>query len=116
MCLPDSANNRPGRNAVVAPRRNGLMQPSMFNVQVPLPERNEVLLMNTFTDAQLVVSSDVAALLERAVSQQTFSTEEREALKTLSENGFLVTSREDERRALEQYFTDVREDREQLRV
>ena len=42
------------------------MQPSMFNVQVPVPGRDEVFLMNTFTDAQLLVSSDVASLLSRA--------------------------------------------------
>ncbi len=41
------------------------MQPSQFNVQVPLPDRNEVFLMNTFSDAQLLVSPDVAGLLER---------------------------------------------------
>ena len=29
------------------------MQPSMFNVRVPLADRNEVFLMNTFSDAQL---------------------------------------------------------------
>ena len=42
------------------------MQPSMFNVRVPLDERgDEVFLMNTLTDAQLIVSPDVAALLDR---------------------------------------------------
>ncbi len=41
-----------------------IMQPSMFNNSVPLPD-DTVFLMNTFTDAQLVVSSDVAALLDR---------------------------------------------------
>ena len=35
------------------------MQPSMFNVRVQLEDRNEVFLMNTFTDAQLIVSRDV---------------------------------------------------------
>ena len=32
------------------------MQPSMFNVQVPIADRNEVFLMNTFSDAQILVS------------------------------------------------------------
>ena len=44
------------------------MQPSMFNVRVPLDtvaDRQDVFLMNTFTDAQLIVSRDVAALLDR---------------------------------------------------
>jgi uncharacterized protein len=37
----------------------------MFNVRVPLEGRDEVFLMNTLTDAQLVVSSDVMSLLDR---------------------------------------------------
>ena len=44
------------------------MQPSMFNLRVPLAERDEVFLMNTLTDAQLVVSPDVAALLDRVAT------------------------------------------------
>ena len=39
------------------------MQPSMFNVQTPVADRNEVFLMNTFTDAQLLASTGVTALL-----------------------------------------------------
>src|SRR6266545_1774690 len=48
--------------------RSGIerMQASQFNLRVPLDEQEEVFLMNTLTDAQLVVSPDVAALLERA--------------------------------------------------
>ena len=41
------------------------MQASMFNVRVPLDDRNDVFLMNTFTDAQLIVSRDVVELLDR---------------------------------------------------
>ena len=44
------------------------MQPSMFNLRVPLAARDEVFLMNTLTDAQLVVSSDVAVLLDQIAS------------------------------------------------
>ncbi len=50
------------------------MQPSMFNLRVPLPARDEVFLMNTLTDAQLVVSPDVAALLDRAPSRRAART------------------------------------------
>jgi len=68
------------------------MQPSMFNLRVPLEARDDVFLMNTLTDAQLIVSSDVAALLDRAAQGEfvgsTTSTEEREALDLLRENGF----------------------------
>jgi hypothetical protein len=41
------------------------MQPSIFNLRVPLPETGEVFLMNTLTDAQLIVGADVAGLLDR---------------------------------------------------
>jgi uncharacterized protein len=97
------------------------MQPSMFNVRVPLDTGaggSDVFLMNTFTDAQLIVSRDVAALLDRAGSAtlDTLTPEEREALSTLSEQGFLVADRESERRATEAYFHDIRESNEQLRV
>jgi uncharacterized protein len=94
------------------------MQPSMFNVRVPLEDRNEVFLMNTFTDAQLIVSSDVAALLDELEARGTraWTNDEREALGTLTENGFVVESREADRDNLRQFFHEVRESREQLRM
>ena len=45
------------------------MQPSIFNVRVPLDDQDDVFLMNTFTDAQLIVSRDVAAVLDRLGSR-----------------------------------------------
>ena len=96
------------------------MQPSMFNVRVPIDTagRNDVFLMNTFTDAQLLVSRDVAALLDRMVvaAPDSLTTDEREALTTLAEHGFLVDGREAERQRLHEYFRDVRESADQLRV
>jgi uncharacterized protein len=97
------------------------MQPSMFNVRVPLDtmgERDDVFLMNTFTDSQLIVSRDVAALLDRMEQgvRSTLTEEEQEAVSTLAEQGFIVPNREAEREHLEQYFHEVRESEEQLRV
>src|SRR5450755_2698478 len=92
------------------------MQPSMFNLRVPLPARDEVFLMNTLTDAQIVVSPDVAALLDRAADGSELDAEAREAMALLSENGFLVPDRETERRSLNQFFTSLRTDTSQLRV
>ena len=71
------------RNHFFPSRTNALsrsprMQPSMFNVRVPLEDQNEVFLMNTFTDAQLIVSSDVAALLDR-VEQGVHRLDQRRA-------------------------------------
>jgi uncharacterized protein len=93
------------------------MQPSMFNVRVPLPERNEVFLMNTFSDAQLLVSQDVAALHDRVGSGDgRLTAEEQESVEALTENGFLVTSREQEQRDHGEYFVNLREDTDQMRV
>ena len=96
------------------------MQASMFNVRVPLEGADDVFLMNTFTDAQLIVSREVAALLDLVGDGSTpahaLTRPEREALSTLTENGFIVESREAERRDLTDYFRSIREDTEQLRV
>jgi uncharacterized protein len=94
----------------------------MFNLRVPLPDRGEVFLMNTLTDAQLVVSSDVAALLDRVSSfdgtetLNTLDDEERDALDQLCTNGFVVRDRETEQRALVDYFTRVKSDAQELNV
>ena len=92
------------------------MQPSMFNVQVPLPERNEVFLMNTFTDAQLMVTPDVIALLDRLSAGEAPRASERETVEQLAEHGFLVSAREQERAGLEAFFREVREGTEMLKV
>jgi uncharacterized protein len=93
------------------------MKPSMFNLQVPVTDRNEVFLMNTFSDAQVLVSGDVSALLDRvARGDSAFDGDERETIDTLIENGFIVESLEHEKASLGEYFTNLREDTEQLRV
>ena len=96
------------------------MQPSMFNLRVPLEARDDVFLMNTLTDAQLVVSSDVAALLDRAAKGDmpgsTASSEEHEALALLQENGFLVESRATDRDALDRYLARVKGDSTELNI
>jgi uncharacterized protein len=93
------------------------MRPSQFNVQVPLPERNEVFIMNTFSDAQVLATSDVTGLLDRlSRGETTFSHNEHETLESLVENGFVVASREDEQQQIRKYFDDVREDTERLKI
>ena len=96
------------------------MQPSMFNVRVPLTTRDEVFLMNTVTDAQLVVSSDVAGLLDRIATEEVepteLDTEAREAFDLLHENGFLVESRDADRRNLDDYLTAVKSDTSELNI
>jgi len=93
------------------------MQSSMFNLRVPLPARDEVFLMNTITDAQLVVSSDVAALLDRSdLARSRPSDEEREAMELLWDNGFLVDSRDADRHRLDEYLTEVKSNKTELNV
>ena len=97
------------------------MQSSMFNVRVPVAGSaggHDVFLMNTFTDAQLVVGPEVASLLDRieGANPLALSAEEREAVETLAEHGFVVGSRAEERQRLEAFFRDVREGDDQLRV
>lgn len=100
------------------------MQSSMFNVRVPLSEvaaGPDVFLMNTFTDAQMVVGPEVVSLLDRladgaAGEVRALSPEERQAVETLAAHGFLVPDRQTERQKLDAFFRDVRESEEQLRV
>ena len=97
------------------------MQPSMFNVRVPLDaagRHDDVFLMNTFTDAQLIVSREAAALLDRVgtTAPGSLSATEREALSTLAEHGFIVSDREAERSHIARWFRDLRESGNQLSV
>ena len=95
------------------------MKPSAFNVRVPLAG-GEVFLMNTLTDAQAVVSSDVVELLDRldagGAADAVPDQDERETLETLARDGFLVRHLASERAALELYFATFREDTSQLRI
>jgi uncharacterized protein len=88
----------------------------MFNLRVPLEARNEVFLMNTITDAQLLVSADVAALLDSPLDPSELDGEACEAVTLLNDNGFLVPSREHDRQTLDAYLTRVKSDTSELNV
>ena len=98
------------------------MHASIFNLRVPLEERNEVFLMNTLTDAQMVVSPDVAALLDRIPDQEALAAmgadaeATREALALLAENGFITPGREYDRGTLNRYLSDVKSSTAELHV
>ena len=86
-------------------------------MQVPLADRNEVFLMNTFSDAQVLASADITALLDRiSRGDSMFNDEERTAIDALVDNGFVIESASDESAALDRYFRSMRDDTEQLRV
>ena len=94
------------------------MQPSMFNVRVPLEASGEVFLMNTFTDAQLIVSRDVVELLDRldGASAGELSDEARESIEQLTAQGFIVRDRDTERQDLKAFFREVREGTDTLKI
>src|SRR4051812_25483813 len=92
------------------------MQASLFNVRVPLDGREDVFLMNTFTDAQLIVSRDVVELLDRVEGYEPATDEERETIEQLAANGFLVPDRLTERQELKDFFREVREGTDTLKV
>ena len=95
------------------------MQPSTFNLRVPL-KSGDVFVMNTLTDAQVVVSSDAARLLDGAAADDCWAgsadADAREALATLAEHGFLVRDAASEQAALAARFAEFREDASQLRI
>lgn len=98
------------------------MQASVYNLRVPLESHGDVFLMNTMSDAQLIVSNDVAALLERFDRQIDFSAlerltpEEREAVTLLEDEGFIVPDRDAERAERDRFFTTVKASTEELHV
>jgi uncharacterized protein len=95
------------------------MQPSIFNVRVPLANRDEVFLMNTFTDAQVIVSREVSDLLDR-IGKGGFANglghPEQEAVATLTENGFIVESHAADRQNIQDFFNEFRTNQDQVRV
>ena len=91
------------------------MQPSIFNLRVPIAGRDDVFLMNTLSDAQLLVSPDVAALLDRREFDD-LNDSEREALDLLTDNGFFVPNAEADRKALDTYFHSVRHSTSELHI
>ena len=92
------------------------MQASMFNVRVPLEASGDVFLMNTFTDAQLIVSQDVVDLLDRVDVAGDFSEVERATIEQLTEHGFLVQDRDSEREQLKGFFREVHDGTDTLKV
>jgi uncharacterized protein len=96
------------------------MRPSAFNLRVPLAN-GEVFLMNTLTDAQAVVSDDVAAMIDSLGAGANGADGPvpegaEEALQELADNGFLVRRDRSEREAVESFFAGFRDDTSQLRV
>ena len=91
------------------------MPSSIFNLRVPLPG-DQVFLMNTLTDAQLVVSSDVAALLDAPLDRAPLGPEARAAADVLIDQGFITPGRDHDRRTLANYLDVLTSDTDELNV
>jgi uncharacterized protein len=92
------------------------MDSSLFNLRVPVTG-GDVFLMNTLTDAQLIVSNDVAALLDRVRAGGSLdSDDEQQAASLLEAHGFLVESHDADRQSLARYLDAVKRDDTELHV
>ncbi len=93
------------------------MPGSIFTLQVPL-EDGRVFLMNTLTDAQAIVASEVASLLEpgEAPRREEVDASTGEALEALVEHGFLSAGRDADRAALDRYLDTLTHDTTELNV
>lgn len=92
------------------------MAPSLFNLRVPLPG-DRVFLWNTLTDAEAIVTADVAALLDAPPGALApLDADTREALLTLTEHGFLSDGRDADRLALAEHLDAVTHDRSELHI
>ena len=90
------------------------MKSSIFNLRVPLGD--DIFLMNTLTDAQVIVSSDVAVLLDGDVDPNTLDREARSTFDELVENGFITPGRDYDRGELSRYLDQVTSDASELNV
>jgi uncharacterized protein len=91
------------------------MKSSIFNLRVPL-EGDDVFLMNTLTDAQAIVSSDVASLLDENIDPNQLDCEARSAFDELVDNGFITEGRDYDRSALNRYLDQITSDTSELNV
>ena len=95
--------------------RSSRMQPSIFNLRVPLAG-DDVFLMNTLTDAQAIVSADVAALLDADVDRNQLDEEARAPSMSCVENGFCLRERDHDREELNRYLDQITNDTSELNV
>jgi uncharacterized protein len=91
------------------------MKASIFNLRVRL-EGDDVFLMNTLTDAQAIVSPDVAAMLDADIDPTILDVEARAAFDELVENGFVTSGRDYDRGALDRYLDNISNDTSELNV
>ena len=87
------------------------MKSSIFNLRVPLGD--DIFLMNTLTDAQAIVSSDAAALLDNDVDPNTLDREARATFDELVDNGFITPGRDHDREELTRYLDQLTSDLKQ---
>src|SRR3990172_318951 len=87
------------------------MKPSKFNIFIPLPDNDEFLIFNTFTDSRAVVNTRLKTILEKSpVNELILNRDERRYLKELLELGVVVDDYVDEDLELEYWFQRLKFD------
>jgi uncharacterized protein len=93
------------------------MQSSIFNVFQPVPDSDLVFLVNTLSDARMLVSNDVVELLQRCSETRLPDADvQRAAVSTLADHGILAAGPDREWTALQERFDSIRENRTELRI
>jgi len=92
----------------------GVMKPSRFNVFIPLPNSDDYLLFNTFTDARAHINEPLKIFLESRIDEEMVTILEQPIIEQLLEMGFLCRDEEDEDRLLDEWFQQIILDPSQL--
>ena len=81
------------------------MKPSKFNILIPLKDKEEFIIFNTFTDSRVIVDNRIKEMIEKLPSSESsFSEVEKSYLKELLDLGIVLMDNVDEDLELEYWF------------
>ena len=87
------------------------MKPSKFNIVIPLPDSEEFLIFNTFTDSRVVVRREIKEAIEKPpINESLFDAGEAGILEDLLELGIVLEDHVDEEMELEYWFQRLKFD------
>src|SRR3989304_4295754 len=81
------------------------MKPSKFNILIPLKDKEEFIIFNTFTDSRVIVDNRIKEMIEKLPSSESsFSEVEKSYLKELLDLCIVLMDNVDEDLELEYWF------------
>ncbi|MBI5406671.1 MAG: hypothetical protein HZA18_03145, partial [Nitrospirae bacterium] len=87
------------------------MKLSKFNIVIPLPDSEEFLIFNTFTDSRAVVRREIKEAIEKSpINESFFDAGEEGILEDLLELGIVLEDHVDEEMELEYWFQRLKFD------